>query len=64
MNIVGCKWVYQIKLKVDGTLDRYKAWLVAKGFHQQDDVAFGETYSHVGKPIIVRLVLSFAVSDD
>jgi hypothetical protein len=31
-NIVGCQWVYKIKRKQDGNLDRYKARLVAKGF--------------------------------
>jgi hypothetical protein len=31
-NVIGCKWVYKIKRKFGGTLDRYKAQLVAKGF--------------------------------
>jgi hypothetical protein len=33
MNIVGCKWVFRIKRKANGTIERYKAHLVAKGFH-------------------------------
>jgi hypothetical protein len=31
-NVIGCKWVYKIKRKFGGTLDRYKAQLVAKSF--------------------------------
>jgi hypothetical protein len=33
-NLVGCKWVFKLKRKVDGSVERHKAVLVAKGFHQ------------------------------
>jgi hypothetical protein len=62
MNIVGSKWVYQIKRNVDGYIDQYKARLVAKGFHQQEGIDFWETYSPVVKPITIRTVLSIAIS--
>jgi hypothetical protein len=29
---IRCKWVYKKKLRPDGTIDKYKAWLVAKGY--------------------------------
>ena len=31
---VGCRWVFTIKHKSDGSIDRYKARLVAKGYTQ------------------------------
>ena len=44
-NLVGCKWVYKLKLHSDGSIARYKARLVAKGFHQQPRINFTETFS-------------------
>ncbi|KAL1210236.1 Retrovirus-related Pol polyprotein from transposon RE2 [Cardamine amara subsp. amara] len=63
-NIVGSKWVFCIKRLLNGSIDRYKAHLVAKRFHQRPGVDYHETFSLVIKHATIRLVLGTAVAKD
>ena len=63
-NVVGCKWVFKLKHNNDGSISKYKARLVAIGFHQQYGIDFEETFSPIIKPPTVRMILSLAIQFD
>ena len=48
-TVIGCKWVYKIKTRSDGTVDIYKARLVARGFAQEYEIDYEETFCNIPK---------------
>ena len=63
-NIVGSRWVFKVKPKPDGTVDRYKARLVAQGFSQVQGLDYSEVFSPVVRYAGFRSLLAFANVND
>ena len=63
-KIVGYKWVFSVKYKSDGSIDKYKARLVAQGFSQTYGIDYEKTFAPVAKLNSIRVLLSIAINLD
>ena len=60
-NLVKWKWIFHTKSSLNGSVDRYETWLVAKGFHQWLSFDYHDTFNPVVKPTTIRFVLNIAI---
>jgi len=60
--IVGCRWVYTMKYRPDGSIDRYKIRLIAKSYTQTYGVDYFETFSPVARLNSIGILFSIVVN--
>jgi hypothetical protein len=60
-RVVVSRWIYKVKHAADGSVEKYKARFVAKGFSQKDRVNYEESFAPVARYSSIRVVMSLAI---
>ena len=61
---IGSRWVFRVKRNADGSIERYKGRLVAKGFSQRPGFDYNETFAPTPKWASIRAILALAALED
>jgi len=59
---INCKWVYKVKYKSDGSINRYKSRLMIRGDQQIEEFDYRKTFAPVAKMTSVRCFVVIAVA--
>jgi hypothetical protein len=59
-DVVSSKWLFKTKHAVDGSIEKYKARFVARGFSQKEGIDYEETFSPVARYTSIRIIIALA----
>jgi hypothetical protein len=60
--VVSSKWVFKIKHVADGSIEKYKARFVARGFSQKERIDYEETFALVARYTSIRTIITLAAT--
>ena len=58
--VVTSRWIYKIKHRADGSIEKYKARFVVKGFSQKEGVDYDETFGPMARHTSIRSIIAIA----
>ena len=59
-SVVTSKWIYKIKHATDGSIEKYKARFVARGFSQKEGIDYEKTFAPVARYTSIRAIMALA----
>jgi hypothetical protein len=59
-SVVSSKWIYKIKHAFDGSVEKFKAIFVARGFTQKEGIDYEETFAAIARYTSIRTIVSLA----
>jgi hypothetical protein len=59
-DVVSSRWLFKIKHAVDGSIEKYKARFVARGFSQKEGIDYEETFAPVARYTSIRTIIALA----
>jgi hypothetical protein len=59
-SVVTSKWIYKIKNTIDGSVEKFKAIFVARGFSHKEGIDYDEIFSLVSRYTSIRIIISLA----
>ena len=59
-SIVTSRWIYKIKHAANGSIEKYKAIYLARGFSQKEDIVYGQTFALVARYTTIQAMISLA----
>eukprot|EP00253_Pinus_taeda_P015789 PITA_15789 len=59
-SVVGSRWIYKIKYAADGSVEKYKARFIAKGYAQKEGIDYKETFAPIARYTSIRFVIFLA----
>ena len=59
-SVVTSRWLYKVKFVVDGSIEKHKARLVARGFSQVEGIDYDETFAPVARYTSIHTIMTIA----
>ena len=63
-SVVSLKWIYKIKHAADGSIEKYKARFVARGFSQKEGIDYEQTFILVARYTCIRTIMPTSFHDE